>query len=112
MTFASYVINDPYILISVKYIINILLNSLTLPTSEKSTVRSLYLSFFFFPERQELRVLKGRQLHRLLTSFLFLIARYILDLRITLVTQMLKNLPTMQETQVQSLGWQSSWRRK
>ena len=33
-------INDPSILVSVKYIINILLNSLPLPTSEKSTVRS------------------------------------------------------------------------
>ena len=68
--------------------------------------------FFPPPERQELRVLQGRQPHRLLTSFLFLIARYILDLRITLVTQMVKNLPAMQETRVQSLGWKSPWRRK
>ena len=46
VTFASYMINDPSILVSVKYIINILLNSLTLPTSEKSTVR------FFSPPRK------------------------------------------------------------
>ena len=30
----------------------------------------------------------------------------------SLVTQTAKNLPTMQETWVQSLGWEDPWRRK
>ena len=29
-----------------------------------------------------------------------------------LLAQMVKNLPAMQEIQVQSLGWETSWRRK
>ena len=32
--------------------------------------------------------------------------------RILLVAQLVKNLPAMQETQVQSLGWGDPWRRK
>ena len=34
------------------------------------------------------------------------------DLGASLVTQLVKNLPTMQETQVQSLGWKDPRRRK
>ena len=30
----------------------------------------------------------------------------------SLVAQMVKRLPTMQETQVKSLGWEDPWRRK
>ena len=30
----------------------------------------------------------------------------------SLVAQMVKNLPAMQETQVRSLGWEIPWRRK
>ena len=32
--------------------------------------------------------------------------------RASLVAQMVKNLPTMQEIQVQSLGWEDPWRRE
>ena len=32
--------------------------------------------------------------------------------RASLVTQMVKNLPAMWETQVQSLGWEDPWRRE
>ena len=56
LTFASYLINDPSILVSVKYIINILLNSLTLPTSEKNTV----FFFFFFPRNKGLKCFKRK----------------------------------------------------
>ena len=33
-------------------------------------------------------------------------------LRASLVAQMVKNPPAMQETQVRSLGWEDPWRRK
>ena len=33
-------------------------------------------------------------------------------MKVTLVAQMVKNLPAMQETRVQSLGWEDLWRRK
>ena len=32
--------------------------------------------------------------------------------RASLMAQTVKNLPAMQETQVQSLGWEDPWRRK
>ena len=41
-----------------------------------------------------------------------ILLKHIRILRASLVAQMVKHLPTMQETQVQSLGWEISWRRK
>ena len=41
-----------------------------------------------------------------------ILPKHIRILRASLVAQMVKHLPTMQETQVQSLGWEISWRRK
>ena len=37
---------------------------------------------------------------------------YYLSLGASLVVQVVKNLPAMQETQVQSLGWEDPWSRK
>ena len=31
-------------------------------------------------------------------------------MKVSLMTQMVKNLPAMQETQVQSLGWEVPWK--
>ena len=41
-----------------------------------------------------------------------ILPKYIRILRVSLVAQMVKHLPTMRETQLQSLGWKISWRRK
>ena len=44
---------------------------------------------------------------RLLGWFLLIIPK-----RASLVAQLVKNLPAVQETQVRSLGWEDPWRRK
>ena len=41
-----------------------------------------------------------------------ILPKYIRILRVSLVAQMVKHLLTMRETQLQSLGWKISWRRK